>query len=102
MTVYHKFNAKPCDRDGIKFPSKAERAFYDKLILQKKAGEVLFFLMQVPFRLKGGTKYICDFCVFYSDGTVKFIDVKGVSTPVFLIKKREVEAEYPIEIEVEK
>ena len=101
MIHRHKFNAKACEREGIKFSSKAERAFYDKLQLQKKCGEVLFFLTQVPFRLPGGTRYVCDFQVFYSDGTVRFIDVKGVETDSFKIKKREVEAVYPINIEIE-
>jgi hypothetical protein len=102
MRHRHKFNAKRCEEDGIKFASKAERAYYDKLLILQKCGEVLFFLMQVPFHLPGKIKYICDFEVFYSDGTVRFIDIKGFSTPVFELKKKSVEAHYPIEIEIEK
>jgi hypothetical protein len=102
MQIRHKFNAKRCERDGVKFASKAERTYYDKLEILKKAGEVLFFLTQVPIRLPGGTKYVCDFVVFYTDGLVRFVDVKGIETDSFKIKKREVEAIYPLEIEIEK
>ncbi len=100
--IKHKFHAIACERNGLKFSSKAERAYYDRLMLLQKASEVIFFLMQVPFRLPGGTIYRCDFQVFYADGTVRFIDVKGVSTPLFLVKKKEVEAAYPVTIEIAK
>lgn len=54
----------------------------------------------MPLRLPGGTKYVVDFVVFYDDGTIKFVDTKGVETDTFKIKKREIEAIYPFEIEV--
>lgn len=98
----HKFNAKSVDYDGIKFDSKLEGSFYLRLKQLKQAGEVLFFLRQVPIHLLGGTKLVVDFQVFYADGSCRFIDTKGVETTDFLIKKREVEAIYPFEIEVVK
>lgn len=98
----HKFHARPVVNDGIRFDSKLEARYYQRLKLEQKAGHVLFFLRQVPFHLPGGTKLVVDFEVFYTDGTVKFIDVKGMATKEFLIKKREVEAQYPITIEIVK
>lgn len=98
----HKFHAIPCKADDINFSSKAERAYYIKLKMLQITGEVLFFLMQVPFRLPGKTKYVVDFQVFYSDGTVDFVDVKGVETEVFKLKKRQVEEIYPIKITIVK
>ena len=98
----HKFNAVRCEADEIKFGSRAERGYYFKLKQMVKEGEVIFFLRQVPFDLPGSTKYFADFQVFYADGTVSFIDVKGVSTPMFILKKKQVEALYPIEIEIVK
>jgi len=100
--IGHKFHAVRCEQDDIKFSSKSERAFYNKLKILQKSGEVEFFLMQVPFRLPGNTKYVVDFQVFYSDGTVSFIDVKGMTTPMFIMKKKQVEELYPIKIEVVK
>lgn len=98
----HKFNAVKAESDGITFSSKAERAYYHRLNFLKQNGEVLFFLRQVPMHLPGNTKYVVDFQVFYADGTVAFVDVKGMTTPMFTLKKKQVEEIYPIEIEVVK
>lgn len=98
--VKHKFHAKPTVNDGIRFDSKGEARYYQQLKLLQQAGEVLFFLRQVPIHLPGGTKLVIDFQVFYTDGTVKFLDFKGVETEAFKVKKREVEAIYPFEIEI--
>lgn len=100
--IRHKFNAKPCESDGLKFPSKAERAYYEKLKLLKASGEVLFFLRQVPFDLPGNTVYRADFMVFYADGSAKVVDVKGMRTPVFELKKKLLEETYPISLELVK
>lgn len=98
----HKFNAVKAESDGITFSSKAERAYYNRLKYLQQSGEVIFFLRQVPFFLPGNTKYIVDFQIFYADGTISFVDVKGVSTPMFTLKKKQVEDIYPIIIEVVK
>lgn len=100
--IRHKFNAKPCQADDIKFSSKAERAYYNRLKFMQESGEVIFFLRQVPLHLPGNTKYLVDFQVFNADGTVSFIDVKGMRTPMFVMKKKQVEEIYPIQIEIVK
>ena len=96
----HKFNAKPIEYDGIRFDSKKEAQYYNQLKLRQKAGDVIFFLRQVPFDLPGGVKYRVDFQVFLKDGTVEFIDIKGMETKEFILKKKQVEALYPIKIKV--
>ncbi len=100
--IRHKFGAKQTIRDGIKFPSKLEASYYDHLQLLIRAGEVLFFLRQTPIHLTGGVKYVVDFQVFYTDGSVKFIDTKGKETRAFIDKKKMVESLYPVEITVVK
>ena len=96
----HKFNAIRTERNGFKFPSKKEAEYYDMLcMLRDTTGDVLFFLMQVPFHLPGNVKYVCDFQIFYKTGYVQFIDVKGVRTPQYKAKKKMVEAIYPVIIE---
>ena len=99
----HKYNAKPSTRqwsDGseIKFASRKEARYYDKLLLAIRTGELTFFLRQVPFHLPGGVKYSCDFMEFWRDGSVKIVDVKGRKTESYKAKKRQVEALYPVEI----
>ncbi|MCP5244853.1 MAG: DUF1064 domain-containing protein [Burkholderiales bacterium] len=96
----HKFNAVRTDIDGIKFDSKKEAKYYGDLKLRKMAGEVLFFLRQVPFHLPGGVTYRVDFQEFHADGSVKFVDVKGMETSEFIMKKKMVEDLYPVEIEI--
>lgn len=96
----HKFGAIRCERDEISFPSKLERAYYDQLKLRQKAGDVIFFLRQVPFDLPGGVKYLADYLVFLSDGSVEFVDCKGRDTPLSIVKRKTVESLYPVEIKI--
>lgn len=96
--LFHKFKAKPVEIDNIKFASKKEAKRYRELLLLKNSGEVLFFLRQVPFHLPGGVKYLCDFMVFWNDGNVTIEDVKGVKTPMYILKKKQVEEIYPVKI----
>lgn len=102
MKARHKFKAKPTNYQGQHFASRLELAYYNKLELEMRAGAVIFFLRQVPFHLPGGVKYVVDYQVFYSDGTVRFVDVKGVETNEFVAKKKMVEALYPVQIDVVK
>lgn len=96
----HKFNARPTTVDNIKFPSQKEARYYDTLKLLVKAGDVVFFLRQVPFHLPGGVKMVIDFQEFRSDGTVHFVEIKGFETKEYIAKKKMVENLYPIKIEV--
>jgi hypothetical protein len=96
--IKHKFKAIPTISDNIRFSSKKERKRYEELKLMQQAGELLFFLRQVPFHLPGNIKYVCDFMGFWKNGTVTIEDVKGFKTPMYIAKKKVVEAIYPIEI----
>ena len=94
-----KYHAVISEADGIKFRSKKEKKRYLELMILKKVGEVDYFLTQVPFRLPGNTKYLLDFMVFWNNGKITYEDVKGMRTPMFIMKKKQVEALYPIRIE---
>ena len=99
MKIRHKFNAKRTECDGITFASKKEAAYYQEVKIRQRGGMVVFFLRQVPFHLPGGVKYLADFVRFDKDGTAHVIDCKGMKTPMYIAKKKMVEALYPIEIE---
>ena len=89
--------------DGITFDSKREARYFCELKLRVMSGEVRYFLRQVPFDLPGNTKYRIDFMeVHANDESVHYIDVKGFETPAFRRSKKQVEALYPITIEVVK
>lgn len=90
MTKPLKYRNIITEVDGIKFHSKAEAIYYSKLKLYIKLGEVVKFERQVPYELIVNgiliCKYVADFVVYYSDGTVKVVDVKGVRTEVYKLK----------------
>ena len=93
-----KYHAVISECDGIKFRSKKERKRYLELMALRHAGEVKYFLMQVPFRLPGNTKYLLDFMVFWKNGEVTYEDAKGVRTAMYIMKKKQVQALYPVTI----
>ena len=86
--------------DGIRFDSKREARYYERLKLRVAAGELLYFLRQVPIHMPGGTRLVVDFQEFHADGSVHYVDAKGRETKEFKIKRREVQHHYPIRIEL--
>ena len=90
--------------NGMTFDSKREAAFCAELDMLKrasnKAEKVISYECQVPFQIihfeKKICKYIADFVVKYADGSEKIIDVKGVRTDVFKLKKKLVEAQFGV------
>lgn len=85
--------------DGTDFSSKLERDYYEQLLWRQRAGDVLWFVMQVPFRLEGGVKYVADFLVV-SPGKVEVIDTTGTETQVKANKLKQVKARYGIEVQL--
>jgi hypothetical protein len=103
-----KYHAKKTTVDGISFSSKKEAAYYVKLKLDVASGKVKYFLRQVPLHLPGNIRYVVDFIVVYLTNIcepgyddaviVDYIDCKGFKTDVYKMKKKLVEATYPIKI----
>lgn len=100
-----KYNNKKTTVDGIEFDSKKEADYYCMLKILKQAGEIKDFGLQQKYELqpgfeKNGEKYraityIADFVIVNLDGTTEEVDVKGIETQVFKIKKKMFEYEYP-------
>lgn len=106
MRRTHKYGAKKTKIDGHTFASLAEANYYKQLKLLQRAGEVIEIILQpkyeiIPsYRGRNGrkvpaTNYIADFRVTYKDGRQEIIDVKGVITPVYSLKKKMFEYRYP-------
>lgn len=100
MKPRQKFNAQAVVRDGHRFPSKLEAAYCGRLDILKEAGEVLFYLRQIPFHLPAGIVYRADYLVFYADGNCDVVDCKGMDTPNSRMKRAQVEALYPLKITI--
>lgn len=100
----HKFGAKACVVDGVKFPSRREARRYQQLRLLERAGEIGHLELQpaYPLHAHGGhqvAKYVADFrYVVVSTGEVVVEDAKGVKTPIYRLKARWLKAEYGIEV----
>ena len=93
-----KYHAVMEECQGIKFQSKKEARVYRELCCRIKAGEIKFFLMQVPFRLAGGYKHLLDFLIVKTDGSIEYLEAKGRDLPMGKMKRKMVEAEYKIKI----
>lgn len=98
MFIRHKFNNVPTQIGTAKFSSKKEARYWGGLLLAQKSGELLFALRQVPFHHSSGVRYVVDFVEFWRDGSVRFVDVKGLKTQMYKVKKKMVETEFPIQI----
>lgn len=101
----NKYKNKKVMVDGIQFDSKKEADYYCRLKLLKKAGEIKDFGLQPKYELqpafeKNGEKfrpiiYIADFIITNNDGTTDVVDIKGLETQVFKIKRKLFEYKYP-------
>lgn len=93
-----KYNSKKVTVNGIVFDSKMEAEYYLHLVDLRVKGivEVIElqpkFLLQEAFTKRGirfrKIEYWADFKVTYSDGHIEIVDVKGVETEIFKIKKK--------------
>jgi hypothetical protein len=107
---HNKYRNRKVVAHGIEFDSEKEADYYSKLILLKKTGTVKNFEHQKRYDIIVNDKYIAhyklDFFVEYTDGRVEHVDIKGfdkktgkfVTTPLFNLKKKLVEAIYGITI----
>ena len=90
---------------GIRFDSQMEADFYDHLEALKESGEIKDFTLQPRFQLQppftaygvdyAQIYYKADFMVYYSDGRIEVIDVKGFETADFKIKAKLYRYQYP-------
>jgi len=95
----NKYNAQKVIVDGIQFDSKDESNYYLHLKEMKRKGEIKDFELQPVYELqpkfvnaKGKNilpiKYKADFLVTHPDNTQEVIDVKGMETADFKLKKK--------------
>jgi hypothetical protein len=104
--VATKYGAKKVEIDGITFDSKIESKYYEQLKWLQANDQILFFRVQPRYLLqdafeKDGQKYrkieyvVGDFEVHHKDGSIEVIDVKGMETEAFKLKKKMFNNKYP-------
>ena len=105
----HKYNAKACVIDGIRFASQKEGQRYQELKLLEKAGQIHRIELQPRFPLSvknqdhAGSVFIGayrgDFSYYVKATHQRVVeDVKGYKTPLYRWKKKHVEAQYGVSI----
>jgi hypothetical protein len=100
-----KYKSKKVEVDGHVFDSKIEAKYYEQLKWLQNNKQILFFrlqpryLLQEAFEKDGKSyrkiEYIADFEVHHLDGTIEVVDVKGIETEAFKIKRKLFEKKYP-------
>lgn len=93
-----KYKAKKTSIDGHSFDSLKEANYYTELKLRLRSGEIRGFCIQPTFILAPNLKYKADFIVFNNDGTTEIIDVKGMKTKEYIVKKKVFEDKYNLKI----
>ena len=104
-------DGKLVGRNKNKYRNNKVAKFYSDLVIKKKANLIADFERQVQYDIRVNNihiaKYFLDFKVINLDGSINYYDVKGkdkisgkwITTDVFALKKKLVEAIYGIKIE---
>ena len=105
-----KYGNKKVKVDGITFDSALEARYYKHLKLLKEQRIVEDFELQPKFTLLESFKkngktfraitYQADFKVKYADGRIEVVDVKGMVTQQFELRRKLFEYRYPYELKV--
>lgn len=95
----NKYNARKTTVCGHMFDSKREAEIYLDLLSRKQAGEIVRIRLQPSYTLLEGFRdntgkkqraitYTADFFVTYADGRHEVIEVKGVRTRDYQLRKK--------------
>lgn len=103
--VVSKYGSEKVELDHHIFDSKIEARYYQQLKWLEENKQILFFRLQPRYLLqeafvKNGKKYrridyVADFEVHHLDGSIEVVDVKGMETEAFKLKKKLFEKKYP-------
>ncbi|GAA0215112.1 DUF1064 domain-containing protein [Selenomonas dianae] len=95
----NKYHARKTTVCGRTFDSRREAEVYLELLAQKRAGEIVSIGFQPTYTLLAGfvdntgkkqrpITYTADFFVTYADGHSEVIEVKGMRTRDYLLRKK--------------
>ena len=95
----NKYNARKTVMCGHEFDSKREAEVYLELLSRKQHGEIIRIGFQPQYTLLEGFRdnqgnkqrpitYTADFFVTYADGHSEVIEVKGVRTRDYMLRKK--------------
>ncbi|QST02984.1 DUF1064 domain-containing protein (plasmid) [Pontibacillus sp. ALD_SL1] len=100
-----KYRSKKVIINDQLFDSREEANYYLYLLSQRDEQEILDIKFQPSFELQPAFKkngknfqkiqYVADFEVTFKNGKIEYVDVKGMMTPDFLLKRKLFEYKYP-------
>lgn len=100
-----KYKNKKVVIDNIEFDSKHEAEYYKLLKRLKEEGNIKDFELQKKFELQPAFKkygknhrditYTVDFSIYYLDGEVEHIDIKGMATQASEMRRKMFDYLYP-------
>ena len=91
-----KYGNRRTEYGGVRYDSQREADYAATLdLLLGQPDGVLWWCRQPQFVLAGGVTYRPDFIVCHAD-RVEVVDVKGMKTDVFKIKKKLLEARFDV------
>lgn len=101
----NKFKAIRTTINGVTFASKKEANYYWQLKLRERAGEVSHIELQPTYDIIINGQHICkvklDFRYYDNrDKCYHIVDVKGLDTPVSKLKRKLVNAQHNICVEI--
>lgn len=95
----NKYGAKRCTYRGVIYHSKKEASYAMELEYKKIGGVIKDWKRQIKIPLTVNNiliaNYVVDFVVEHNDGTLEYVEVKGVKTPTWKLKWKLFEALYP-------
>lgn len=100
---HNKYRAIPTMVDGIRFHSRREAERYGNLKLLLRCKEIANLRLQVEYPIKVNDQHVCTYIAdfVYDDlatGQEVVEDAKGMSTPVYRLKKKLLKATQGINI----
>jgi hypothetical protein len=94
----NKYGAKRTEFAGKMYASKLEASVAEELELRKRGRDIKDWERQVKIDLTVNGHYITthyvDFLVHHKDGSKELVEAKGVATPLWILKRRLLEAVY--------
>lgn len=101
-----KYGARKIEVDGIHFDSFAEAKYYKDLKILKSSKQIKNFDLQPKFvlldkfkdntgKLQRAITYTADFIIEHNDGTLEVVDVKGMITQQYTLRKKMFLHRYP-------
>ena len=93
-----KYNSKKVIVDGYTFDSQAEYEYFKILCEQKSKGDIKSFIVHPIYQLQEKFEklgknnrpiyYEGDFEITYNDNKIMMIDIKGMATPLSILKRK--------------